>query len=408
MRVVYLNPSGQLGGAEMSLLDILASMRKAQPEWSLRLVVSAAGPLVSRATTLGVQTTILPFPPALARLGDAGMDGPAGQQLSRPDFLKKLLSAGTPIATYIKQLRRTLKEFAPDVLHTNGFKMHVLGIWARPRRVPVIWHVRDYVRSRPVMARLLRWHAAYCAAIITNSKSVAEDVRAACGNGVKVYPVYNAIDLESFSPNGPALDLDALAGLPPAQPGTVRIGLLATMARWKGQEVFLRALSLLPESLRIRGYIVGGPLYQTDGSQYDIEELRRLADQLGISHKVGFTGYVEEPAAAMRSLDIVVHASTQPEPFGRAIVEAMACRRAVIASQTVGAAEIITNGIDALIYTPGDAVMLAEHIKLLATDTRLRVALGQAGRVTAEHCFDHKRLATELLPIYHAITFSNN
>ncbi|HEY0407688.1 MAG TPA: hypothetical protein VGC89_18280, partial [Pyrinomonadaceae bacterium] len=71
MKIVYLNPSGQLGGAEMSLLDMLASLRAAAPDWSLRLVVSEDGPLAERAASLGVETIVLPFPNALARLGDA-------------------------------------------------------------------------------------------------------------------------------------------------------------------------------------------------------------------------------------------------------------------------------------------------------------------------------------------------
>ena len=70
--------------------------------------------------------------------------------------------------------------------------------------------------------------------------------------------------------------------------------------------------------------MIGGTLYQTEGSQYDLEDLRRLAANLGLEGRVGFTGFVDEPAAAMRALDVVVHASTQPEPFGLVIAEAMA------------------------------------------------------------------------------------
>jgi glycosyltransferase involved in cell wall biosynthesis len=63
------------------------------------------------------------------------------------------------------------------------------------------------------------------------------------------------------------VDLDALAGLPPAPAGVVRVGLVATFARWKGHITFLEALSRLPESLPVRGYIIGGPVYETAGSR---------------------------------------------------------------------------------------------------------------------------------------------
>jgi len=266
--------------------------------------------------------------------------------------------------------------------------------------VPVVWHLHDYVSARPVMARLLRRYASRCAAAVVNSGSVAEDARSACAGRLKTYTVYNGIDLERFSPTGPALDLDSLAGLPPAEPGTIKVGLLATFGRWKGHMIFLQALSMLPASLPVRGYVVGGALYQTDGSQYSRDELRRKATQLGISHKVGFTGFVDQSDAAIRALDIVVHASTRPEPFGLVIAEAMACGRALVASHAGGAAEIISAGVNALGHTPGDATSLAQCIERLAVDSSLRAEMGRAGREKANQYFDRLRLATDLIPIY--------
>jgi glycosyltransferase involved in cell wall biosynthesis len=404
-----LNPSGQMGGAEVALLDLLASLRAARPEWELHLIAGAEGALIPRAESLGVQAMALPFPHALARLGDAAGGGPAGAQFTRAALLKKLFQAGSPVISYARELKSALRHIQPDAIHTNGFKMHVLGARARPHKsIPVIWHVRDYVGARPLMARLLRWHARGCAAVVTNSRSVADDVREVCGDGLKIYPVYDAIDLEHFSAAGEKLDLDSIAGLPAPAQGTLRVGLLATMARWKGHKTFLRALSLLPEDLKVRGYIIGGALYQTDGSQHSLEELRCEAAALGLEEKVCFTGFVPDAASAMRALDIVVHASTQPEPFGLVIAEAMACGRALIASQAGGAAEIFSAGTDALGHPPGDSEILAERITQLALDADLRKRLGLAGRETARRRFDRARLATELIPIYDEILSSGN
>ncbi|HKR00437.1 MAG TPA: glycosyltransferase [Pyrinomonadaceae bacterium] len=390
-----------MGGAEASLLDLLASVRAAEPEWELRLVVSGEGPLVRRAEALGVPTTIIPFPPAVARLGDAGAGGPAGRQFSRLTVLGRLLVATPSILAYVRRLRRVLRELAPDLIHTNGLKMHVLGPRARPRTVPVIWHIHDYISRRPLMARLLKRDADRCSVAIANSRSVAEDVRAVCGRALTVKTVYNGIDLECFAPTGSALDLDALAGLPPAEPGTVRVGLLATLARWKGHATFLKALALLPPNLPVRGYITTGSLYQTDGSQISLAELKTLITDLGLTtQRVGLTNFIDRPAAAMRALDVVVHASTQPEPFGLVIAEGMACGKAVITSCAGGASELVEDEVNALTHHPGDADELAHHIAKLATDSGLRARLGAAGRVTAERRFNRSRLARELIPIY--------
>jgi glycosyltransferase involved in cell wall biosynthesis len=229
-------------------------------------------------------------------------------------------------------------------------------------------------------------------------------VREVVGRRPPIFTVYNAIDLIRFSPAGKLADLDNLAGMPPLGAGGLRIGIVATMARWKGHETFLRALAMLPAAMPVRAYVIGGARYETAGSQYTIEELRALAAQLGVGDRVGFTGFVKAVAPAMRSLDIVVHASTQPEPFGLVIAEAMACGRAVIASAGGGAAEIIENGIDALAHPPGDAPALARLISQLADDPALRQQLGRAAARASARRFAQARLAADLVPIYRAIT----
>src|SRR5207244_4403999 len=184
MRIVFLNPMGELGGAELSLLSILASLRAAEPQWLLRLIVGSDGPLVSRAEALGACTWVVPFPPALARLGDTGSSNPADKRLSR--LVAGLFSAAPGVLTYMGQLRSALRDLNPDLVHTNGFKMHVLGVWSRPPPIPTVWHIHDYVQPRPIMARLLRGCVARCSAIVANSRSVAGDVQAACGDHIKV------------------------------------------------------------------------------------------------------------------------------------------------------------------------------------------------------------------------------
>ena len=397
MRVVFLNPSAQLGGAEAALYELLSALRAAHPAWSLGLVVAAEGPLVERVRALGLPVTVLPFPASLARLGDWGL----GRGLAaRVRLLGALGAAAVPAAGYAWRLRRLVRRERPDVVHANGLKMHVLGAWARPRHAALLWHIHDYVSRRPLAARLLRQRAGACAAIVANSQSVAADAGRAIGPGPVVHAVWNAVDLSRFSPSGAAADLDALAGLPPAPAGVVRVGLVATFARWKGHATFLEALSHLPESLPVRGYVIGGPVYETAGSQVSVDELRAEAAARGLESRVGFTGFVADAAQAMRALDVVVHASTDPEPFGLVIAEGMACARPVVVSRAGGAAEITTPGVDALAYAPGDAVQLSERLLSLVTNAALRQRLGDAGRSTAERVFDRRRLAVDMTPVY--------
>jgi glycosyltransferase involved in cell wall biosynthesis len=400
LKILYLSPAGNLGGAERVLLDMLASLRQAAPDWQLEVIAASPGPLVEEAAKLGAVARILRFPRALAALGDAAAGGPAGGGHGRSALAARVALALPATALYLKRLRGAIKRSAPSLVHSNGFKMHLLGARATPARIPVIWHLHDFLTARPLMPRLLASRAARCAAAIAVSHSVAEDARRALGAAFPLTTIHNAIDLRRFTPEGPRLDLDRLADWQAAADGTVKIGLVATMARWKGHEVFLRAIALLPSALRVRAYVIGGPLYETGGSQYSVAELNALAGQYGLGGRACFTGFIADMPAALRALDVVVHASTEPEPFGLVIVEAMACGRAVIASSAGGAAEIVTEGADALTHQPGDHVTLARLITRLAEDHELRRRLGRAAAQTASCRFGRERLASALGPIY--------
>jgi len=408
MNIVYLNPIGEIGGAETSLLHLLGVLRAIRPRWDLSLVTGTEGPLLSRAEALGVAARAIPLPLSLNRLGDAGLGAEHGPGVGRSAFLANLVSGGIGAARYLTRLRRAIREVKPDVVHSNGFKMHLLSTYASDSGIPILWHIHDYVSSRRVTGPLLRLRASRCSAAVANSISVAEDLRSIGMGNFNIESIYNGIDTDVFAPYGPSIDLDSLAGLPPVTPGVLRVGLLGTFARWKGHEIFLRALSMLSPEIPIRGYIAGGPIYQTNGSQHTIAELKKLAGALGLNGRVGFTGFIENPAAAIRSLDIVVHASTQPEPFGLVIVEAMACGKPVIISNCGGASELVQDRVNALTHEPGDAAGMAARILELAEDPRLRIRLGEAARRTAENRFNRARFGRDFVQIYTRLVSTQN
>jgi glycosyltransferase involved in cell wall biosynthesis len=160
----------------------------------------------------------------------------------------------------------------------------------------------------------------------------------------------------------------------------------------------------MPSNVPVRGYVIGGPIYQTQGSQCTLAELQLAANQLGLAGKIGFTGFLEDTSAAMRSLDVVVHASTQPEPFGMVIIEGMACERAVVASRAGGAAELVEEGRNALSHPPGDAAALAHQILRLAMDPQLRSRLGKGGRLSAEQHYGREGMARAAVALYQRVS----
>jgi glycosyltransferase involved in cell wall biosynthesis len=237
-------------------------------------------------------------------------------------------------------------------------------------------------------------------ALVANSKSVALDLERSLHHAPTPEVIYNAVDTNRFSPDGGKIDLDEASGLPPAGPGCIRVGLVATFARWKGHDIFLRALATLPATPQVRGYIVGGGQYRTTSSQVSREELVSIARSLGIRNRLGFVEFQRDTAPVYRALDVAVHASTAPEPFGLALVEAMACGRAVVFSAAGGALEAASDGVTALAHLPGDSGQLAEAIRCLAQDSGLRWRLGVAARQSVCDRFSRARLGSALARAY--------
>jgi glycosyltransferase involved in cell wall biosynthesis len=398
---MFLSVSDQLGGSEIALLQMIGGIRRLRPSWKIHLVLPGRGPLLERAELLGADCVILPMPKPLVRLGEFGSLQARWPIVARLALAARLSVVAVVLPGYLARLRRVTRSASPAVLHTNGIKAHVLGARVDPK-LKVIWHVHEYVGGRPVTRKLLRAHEARVAVIVANSASVKRDIEAAVSPKAAVHVVHNAVDLETFRPDGPADDLDKRAGLSAPSSPVVRVGLVGTFARWKGHDVFLRALAALPDQPAVRGYVIGEAMYDTTGSQHSLAELREMALALGIADRVGFTGFLR-PAHAMRALDIVVHASIQPEPFGLVIAEAMACGRAVITSAAGGAAELVRAEQDAVTHKPGDSNDLSRAIARLAGDAHLRRQLGAQARIAACERFDPDRMARELIDLYEQV-----
>ncbi|MEI6454236.1 MAG: glycosyltransferase, partial [Actinomycetes bacterium] len=150
---------------------------------------------------------------------------------------------------------------------------------------------------------------------------------------------------------------------------------------WKGQDLFLSAFADAFCGTELEAVVIGSPLF---GEEAFSAELLVLAETLGIAGQVDFRGFREDVASELARLDILVHASILPEPFGQVIVEGMASGLAVIVSNAGGAGEIISDDVDGLLVTPGDREALKTAMLLLVHDEQLRARLGQAALETAK------------------------
>jgi len=370
------------------------------------LLCLAEGHLVAEARALGIQADVLPLPPEFSALGESGL---LGSRLSKAATLAKKLTLGSPATLrYIKQFRQTVGSANADIIHSNGVKSHLLTRFLPRKSGKIVWHIHDLLGGRALLSSVLHHAAGRVSGAIAISQAVAKDLKTGLPR-TPFFTALNAIDTDHFTPSPHAQDLqllDRLAGLPPAPPGILRIGLVATYARWKGQDIFLEAIAKLPASSPARFYIIGSSIYHTAGSQFSRQELQQRALYLGIAERLGFIDFQPDPLAIYRALDVVVHASSKPEPFGLTIVQAMACGRAVIVSNSGGAAELFSEGIDALGIRPANPDDLASAMSKLIADAPLRIALGTTARQTATHGFNRSRIGPQMLTIYQQLLSS--
>ncbi len=237
MRVAILSPAAELGGAERSLLTFLKAAQGTLVE--AVVLLPREGPLAAALTRINVPWEVAPMPREFMSLS-------RGQgALSIARHLKALL----PGLRYATGLRRRINHLAPEVIYTNGIKGHVLGAllapWVKGR---VVWHLRDFWPGR--YAGLLADRGP--AAIIANSRAVAQDFQKRLRHPDKITVVHNAVDPEEFSPDGP---------LPP--PGAwsqfgLRVGLVAAFARWKGHSLFFDAARDIAKEFPQAGFLVVG------------------------------------------------------------------------------------------------------------------------------------------------------
>jgi len=379
--ICHLSVASHLGGGERSLLDLARTMRDdPRGQFSPWVVLpgGVGGPLARELLRARVDTDVIEVPGSV--LGISRAAPLAG--------VARALRSGPAFATYFARLLRALAARDPVLIHTNGLKSHFIGAAAGAALgLPVVWHLRDIYGPGPVRWALHATAAARGARgkrpvrLVANSRASAAPFA-----GLEVPPVvvHNGLDPSLYSPARNDSFRECLR-LPPGAPV---VGILGVLARWKGQLEFLQMAARLVREGADAGFVVaGGEIYDTGSDRGFGEELEREAGRLGIRDRVIFTGFVERPQVALAGMDVLVHASIRPEPFGRTVVEGMACEVPVVASGAGGILEVVDDGVNGLLYPPGDVGAMAAAVRTLLRDPALRERLARAARLRFEARF---------------------
>ncbi|HEV3212300.1 MAG TPA: glycosyltransferase [Acidimicrobiales bacterium] len=370
-RVVVLDHTAVLSGGELAIARAIGGVGdRAQ----IHVILGEEGPLRTRLEHAGATVEVLPLAASVRTMHrdavDAGRLSPSGALAT---------------ARYVVTLARRLRALRPDVVHTNSLKAALYGgVAARLARVPCVWHVRDRLAPPslpPRAARLARLAARTLpTVIVANSVSTLETVGVAGGHVLA-------------SPLDPAIRPSTRAHDPAA---ATRFAIVGRLAPWKGQhlaiEAFADAFGDGDEVL----HVLGAPLF---GEGDVAAALAALAERRGVGERVVVRGFVDDVAGELAATDVLIHASTEPEPFGQVVIEAMGAGCAVVVADAGGPAEVVTDGVDGVLYPMGDRAALAVALRRLAGDAELRARLGVAAARTAA-AYTPDALAPGLLAVW--------
>ena len=295
------------------------------------------------------------------------------------------------------RILRIVRRHRIHVIHLNNAFIPAEGLLAaRLAGIPCIVHLRGF----------LSWHglgrtATYrrVARTVTVSNAVATSLGSTSIPPWRIVTIYDPVDIERFASVADQRNpTRARLGI---EPGDVAVGIFGRVIAWKGQMEFVQAaLKAMRVEPRLKAVIVGD---ESDGGPEYFEKIKGVIRDSGCADRFVLTGYQPRVAELYHAVDVVVHASIEPEPFGMVVPEAMAAGKPIIAADSGGPREVVEHGVDGLLVRARDVVAMADAMVVLARDAAMRRAMGERGYAKAVHRFGIPRIAAEVRRVYEEV-----
>ena len=295
--------------------------------------------------------------------------------------------------SYLKNLRglaKFVREHGIEIVHAHAARDYHLAAlavrFASRGRLVLTRHTLFPLKgiNKPLLSGAGR--------VIAVSQAVAESLRQ---NGViessKITVVHNGIDTGRF---------DRAVSTSQDDDSATLVGTVGHLAPIKGHDVFVRAAALIAPRRRDVHFVVIGEDKSPGMDQR--RSLESLVAELRLNDVVSMPGWREDMRAALSSLTLFVSAA-RSEPFGLAIVEAMAAGLPIVATASEGAREIIEDGVTGKLVPVDDPEALAQAIEDLLDNSPERARLGRNAAVAARERFSLRRMATDTEHVYREV-----
>ena len=361
LSVVQVIGNSVIGGAENHLLDLVQGLRRAGVE--VEVICPRPGPLTEQLVAQGVSVQCI----------EMVRPWPGDEYLLDQRAVRELISV--------------LKEKRPDVVHSHLYPAHLhASLAAQEVGIPAIVQTAHTLIVRPGDVFLSYVTAARTIAVSRAAASLIERIGVP---GERIEVIYNGVGPKHFE-DDPAAQERTRTALN-LGPGPI-IGTVSRLSPEKGIDVLLEAISRVVQLIPTLTVLVAG-----DGPQ--AAELHRLAGALDLSEHVRFLGARSDIPVLNRLLDLFVLPSRE-EACPMALLEAMATRRAAVATRVGGTPEVMTHAVDGWLVPPGDPMALSQALLMLLEDPLRRSAMGAAARQHVATQFTRDHMVQETLSFY--------
>lgn len=388
-RILYIeaNTDGTIGGSYYSLLYLIQGLDKTRYEPHVMFCQD---------------NVLIPEFKAITPYVYVNNFGPSGNGPAKTfkQFIKWPYLFVVDIILKQPMLRKIIKEIKPELVSINNghAALHEWMLASYLNKVKVVAHDRGTgypcsLRTR-MFVRLLD-------AIICVSDHYKDNVTRQNLKVRLVRRVYNGLDTEMISGRISPVDIDRLRKEFKLKKDEPVIGITGNIDRWKGQAVVLRALkkvrAVYPgiKCLIIGQVAKGAKKYKTELDEYIAEN--------GLRDNVIFTGFRKDIPNLLSLLDIMLHASITPEPFGRVILEGMAAGKPIIATNSGGTVEQIVNNETGILVPMNDPDKMADAIIFFISNPAAASEMGEKGKKRLTDLFSIKRMVSETAQVYEEI-----
>lgn len=377
-RILFLDQSSGLGGAELCLLDIASDYAE----------TGCVGLFSDGDFRKALEQRSIPY--QLLTTGVLNIH-------KNSSFLESLASI-LNILSLIWQVTKVSRGY--DLIYANTQKAFVIGsIASALGRRPLIYHLHDILSiehfSKTNLRIAINLANRFATRVIANSEATRQAFVEAGGKANIVSVVYNGFHPSNYNISKESrLLLRQSLGLEKK----FVVGCFSRLSPWKGQHILLEALAKCSPSVMV--LFVGDALYGEDDY---VKQLHQQIHALQLNDRVKFLGFRSDVPELMQACDVIAHTSVTPEPFGRVIVEAMLSRRPIIATAAGGAVELVLPEKTGWLVQPKNPMDLVHAIESIQQNPKLTESVVQCAYMQAIERFHIETVNREIYASLHSL-----